>query len=69
LLAGTLADGQQVEYALAPGRALYLVPARGAVTVNGVDLGERDGAAVIDEPALRIIARGETELVVVEVAA
>ena len=69
LLAGTLSDGQQVEYALAPGRALYLVTARGAVTVNGVELNERDGAAIVDEPALRISARGETELVVVEVAA
>ena len=69
LLAGTLTDGQQVDYTLAPGRALYLVPARGAVTVNGVDLSERDGAAIVDEPALRILARGETELVVVEVAA
>ena len=69
LLAGTLSDGQQVEYALAPGRALYLVPARGAVVVNGIELNERDGAAIVDEPALRISARGETELVVVEVAA
>jgi redox-sensitive bicupin YhaK (pirin superfamily) len=68
LLAGTLTDGQQVDYALAPGRALYLVPARGAVTVNGVELSERDGAAIVDEPSLRIVARGETELVIVEVA-
>ena len=66
--AGTLSAGQVVEYALAPGRAAYLVPARGAVTVNGVAVGTRDGAAVTEETVLRIVAGEETELVLVDVA-
>lgn len=69
LLAGTLPAGKKVEYALAPGRAVYLVPARGGVTVNGVMVGTRDGAAIVDEPVLRIEAASETELVLVDVAA
>jgi len=69
VLAGTLPAGQAVEYVLAPGRALYLVPARGAVTVNDVAVGTRDGAAITDEKALRIVPTEETELVMVEVAA
>ena len=65
--AGTLSAGQPVEYALEPGRTAYLVPARGTVTVNGVAVGTRDGAAVSDEAVLRIVAREETELVLVDV--
>lgn len=65
--AGTLSAGQVVTYALEPGRAAYLVPARGAVAVNGVALGARDGAAVTDEAVLRIVAGEETELVLVDV--
>ncbi len=66
--AGTLAAGQAVDYALEPGRVAYLVPARGAVTVNGVPVGTRDGAAATDETVLRIVAAEETELVLVDVA-
>jgi len=69
VLAGTLPSGHAVEYTLAPGRALYLVPARGAVTVNDVAVGPRDGAAITDEKILRIVPTEETELVMVDVAA
>ena len=37
----------------APGRHAYLVPASGAVAVNGVRIGARDGAAIRDEAVLR----------------
>jgi redox-sensitive bicupin YhaK (pirin superfamily) len=53
---------------LAPGRAAYLVPAKGAVTVNGVAVGPRDGAAVTGETALVITATQDAELVLVETA-
>ena len=69
VLATTLQAGQTVSLPLAGGRAAYLVPARGAVTVNGVALGERDGAAIRDEAAVEITAREDAELVLVEVAA
>src|SRR4051812_42705171 len=46
VLAGRLAAGQTVEHTLEPGRRAYLVCASGSVTVNGVELGGRDGAAI-----------------------
>lgn len=68
VMAATLKAGQTLEQPLAAGRAAYLVPAKGAVTVNGVELGERDGAAIADEDAIRITATEDAELVMVEVA-
>ena len=69
VMAATLKAGQTVTLPLARGRAAYLVPARGAVTVNGAALGARDGAAIRDEPELAISATEDAELVLVEVAA
>ncbi|MCL2428136.1 MAG: pirin family protein [Alphaproteobacteria bacterium] len=68
VLAGTLRAGETVSHALAPGRAAYLVPATGAVAVNGVTVAPRDGAAISGEPVLTIRAAEDTELVLVEVA-
>ncbi|MCX8132811.1 MAG: pirin family protein [Roseococcus sp.] len=69
VMAATLAPGQELRQPLAPGRAAYLVPARGRVTVNGAALSARDGAAIRDETELLIRAEEEAELVLVEVAA
>ena len=69
VLAGTLAAGQTTEFSLAPGRAAYLVPVNGAVTVNGLRADARDGVAIADERSVTITATQATELVVVEVAA
>ncbi|MGG5807851.1 pirin family protein [Falsiroseomonas sp. CW058] len=69
VMAATLAKGQTLTQALAPGRAAYLVPARGAVTVNGVALGARDGAGIVEEETIAITATEDAELVMVEVAA
>ena len=44
------------------------MPASGAVTVNGVMLGTRDGAAVRDETGLAITATEDAEIVLVDVA-
>ena len=54
---------------LEPGRASYLVVARGAATVNGVALDTRDGAAIRDEASLTIVATTACELVLVDTAA
>ena len=51
VLAGTLRAGETVRHALAPGRGAYLVPASGAVEVNGVSVATRDGAAVTARPS------------------
>jgi redox-sensitive bicupin YhaK (pirin superfamily) len=69
VLAGTLCEGQTAEFSLAPGRAAYLVPVTGAVTVNGVVAQPRDGVAISDERSVMITATEPTELVVVDVAA
>lgn len=69
VLAGTLAKGQTTKLTLEPGRAAYLVPVNGTVTVNGVVVGARDGVAISDERMVMIAATEATELVVVEVEA
>jgi redox-sensitive bicupin YhaK (pirin superfamily) len=54
---------------LGAGRYAYLVPATGAVELNGVKLDARDGAAIRDESVLRVTAAEDAELVLVDVAA
>ncbi|MDR3537307.1 MAG: pirin family protein [Acetobacteraceae bacterium] len=68
LLAGTVAAGETVILKPAAGRGFYLVPATGAVTVNGTPVGPRDGAAITGEAEVVIKATEATELVVVDIA-
>jgi quercetin 2,3-dioxygenase len=65
---GRLKPGEVIEYVLRPGRHAYLVPASGALTVNGVRLEQGDGAAIRDEELLRLAALDDTELVLVDTA-
>jgi redox-sensitive bicupin YhaK (pirin superfamily) len=69
VLAATLKAGQTVRWPLAAGRRAYLVPAEGAVTVNGAALAARDGAAIRDEPEIVVTASQDSELVLVDTAA
>jgi redox-sensitive bicupin YhaK (pirin superfamily) len=66
VLGATLKVGQTAEYALGNGRHAYLVPATGAIEVNGVRANARDGIAITDEPILRVKALEEAELVMVD---
>lgn len=68
VLGATLKAGESTEYAVAPGRYAYLVPAKGKVAINGVEIGERDGAAIRDESLLRVKALEDAELVLVDSA-
>jgi quercetin 2,3-dioxygenase len=68
VMAATLKAGQTLVQKLGADRAAYLVPAKGAVTVNGHALGERDGAGIVDEAEILITATQDAELVMVEVA-
>lgn len=53
-------DGvQSVRHQLAPGRGTWLQVARGAVTVNGTELAEGDGAFTDDEATLEIRGAGD----------
>ena len=66
VLGATLNAGESLTYALAAGRRAYLVPAVGAVDVNGVSLHARDGAAIMNEAEITITAKADAELVMVD---
>jgi redox-sensitive bicupin YhaK (pirin superfamily) len=68
VLGAALRAGESLPYAAGRQRHLYLVPAIGAVEVNGVRLDARDGAAIHDETALEIRALDDAELVLVDAA-
>jgi quercetin 2,3-dioxygenase len=68
VLATTLKAGESAEYPLGAARHLYLVPAVGAVEVNGVRVNARDGAAIRNEATLTITALSDSELVLVDAA-
>ncbi|TPQ38263.1 hypothetical protein C2U70_09195 [Bradyrhizobium guangdongense] len=68
VLATTLKAGESAEYAVQKSRHLYLVPAAGAVEINGVRVNARDGAAIRDEDSLKITALEDSELVLVDAA-
>lgn len=69
VMVGTVAAGQIVRQALAPGRAAYLVPATGEITVNGIKVGTRDGVTITDETEIVIAAESDAEIVLVDVVA
>ena len=69
VMATTLKKGQTLVQPLAEGRAAYIVPAKGAVVVNGHAAAARDGIAIREERAFSITASEDAELVMVEVAA
>jgi redox-sensitive bicupin YhaK (pirin superfamily) len=68
VLGATLKAGETAEYKLGPERHAYLVPSKGVVEINGVRIGMRDGAAIRDEPSLRVTALEDAELVLVDAA-
>ncbi len=66
LLGATLKMGQTVEYAFGERRFGYLVPASGAVEINGARIDARDGAAIKDIAVVRITAIEDSEVVMVD---
>ena len=64
----TLKAGETVQYETDAKRHLYLVPAKGAVDVNGVRIEARDGAAITNESVLKVTALEDSELVLVDAA-
>jgi redox-sensitive bicupin YhaK (pirin superfamily) len=57
-----LGEGDERTHELAPGRHSWLHVARGAVALDGVPLGEGDGAAVSEEARLHLAASGDAEV-------
>ena len=68
VLGATLKAGETVEYPIGTERHGYLVPASGAVEVNGVRIDARDGAAIAEVPVLKVRALADSEIVLVDAA-
>jgi quercetin 2,3-dioxygenase len=66
VLGATLKAGETVTYDLDAGRHAYLVSSQGVASVNGIELYERDAAAIKDEGKLSITAIVDAELVLVD---
>jgi quercetin 2,3-dioxygenase len=64
----TVRAGETVTYRLGEGRYAYLVPATGAIEVNGVPANARDGVAVKDVAEIAITAKEDAEIVLVDAA-
>ena len=68
VMAATLKAGEQAVLEVDPKRHLYLVPAKGSITVNGVRIEGRDGAAITDVAKLEITGIDDAEVVLVDAA-
>lgn len=68
IVAATLKAGESAEYPLGKDRRGYLVPATGAVQIDDVRVGTRDGAAIKDVEVLKVTALEDSEIVLVDAA-
>jgi quercetin 2,3-dioxygenase len=68
VVGATLKAGESADYALGTSRRGYLVPAKGAVEVNGVRIEARDGAAISDVETVTVKALEDSEIVLVDAA-
>ena len=68
VVGATLKAGETVEYPLGATRRGYLVPATGAVTIEGQRVNARDGAAITGVDTLRVTAIEDSEIVLVDAA-
>ena len=66
VLGATVKAGETLTYDADPARHIYLVPATGKITVNGIAAHARDGVAITGEERLVIEAQEEAELVLVD---
>jgi len=66
VLGAVLTAGSTLSHALEPGRYAYLVPATGRISVNGTELGARDGLAIHGEDGLDIHALEDSDLLLVD---
>tara|TARA_Y100000815_G_scaffold261119_1_gene273201 strand:- start:35 stop:739 length:705 start_codon:yes stop_codon:yes gene_type:complete len=68
VIGATLRAGESAEYKLGDDRRGYLVPATGAIEVNGVRVHARDGAAIENVAVLNVTAIEDSEIVLVDAA-
>jgi redox-sensitive bicupin YhaK (pirin superfamily) len=68
LYAARLASGNTVAHALRPGRGAWVHVATGSVDLNGHTLHPGDGAALENEPEIRLTGKDDAELIVFDLA-
>jgi redox-sensitive bicupin YhaK (pirin superfamily) len=68
VLGATIKAGETVDYPLGSDRHGYLVPASGAIEINGTRINARDGVAISDIETLSVKALEDAELVLVDAA-
>ncbi|MBN8818415.1 MAG: pirin family protein [Sphingomonas sp.] len=68
VVGATIKAGETVDYPLGKDRKAYLVPATGAIEIDGVRIKARDGAAISDIETLRVTAIEDSEIVLVDAA-
>lgn len=68
VLGATLKAGETTTYRIGADRHGYMVPSTGAIEVNGVRLGTRDGAAISKEETVTVKALEDSEVVFVDAA-
>ena len=68
VVGATLKAGESADYPLGRDRKAYLVPATGAVEIDGVRVNARDGAAIAEVEVLRVTAIEDSEIVLVDAA-
>lgn len=68
VLGATLKAGESATYKLGADRRGYLVPAKGRVTVNEVEVAAHDGAAIRDLDSITVTALEDAEVVLVDAA-
>jgi len=66
VLGATLKAGETIDYTLGEGRHAYLVPATGAVEIDGTSFNARDGAAIEGGRSIKITATEDAEIVMVD---
>lgn len=68
VVAATLKKGETAEYQFGAGRLGYLVPATGAVEIEGQRINARDGAAISAVETVKVTALEDSEVVLVDSA-
>lgn len=66
VMGATLKAGESVTHTVGAGRHAYLVPATGAVLIDGQRFDARDGAAIAGGQTITIVAIDQAELVMVD---
>ncbi|BBF71728.1 MULTISPECIES: pirin family protein [Sphingomonadaceae] len=68
VVAATLKAGESADYPIGADRKAYLVPATGAIEIDGQRVNARDGAAISDLAVIRVTAIEDSEIVLVDAA-